>query len=126
MVSLLEAPSNAFSSLAFTLRPQLPCRRSLAIVVSCWVKIILVQRTGNGKKRTEPQIRESGEYTVLSTGVTGATLQLLAFAKMGSPNVCGFFFKNFGFFFKMDQNSSGIHSKKNRRVFLIQIFLRIS
>jgi hypothetical protein len=99
MVSLVKAPSNAFSSLPFTLRPKFPCRRSLAIADSCWVRIILVQRTGNGKKRTEPKIRESGEHTVLSTGVTGATLQLLAFAKMASPNVCGFFLKNFGIVF---------------------------
>ena len=89
MVSLGEAPYNASSSLCCTLRPKFTCsRRSFAKFDSCSVRIILAQRTGNVKKRTKPQIREAGEDIVLSAGVTGATLQILAFAKMASPNVC--------------------------------------
>ena len=32
--------------------------------------------------------------------VAGATLQILAFAKMAAPNECGFFLKNVVFFLK--------------------------
>jgi hypothetical protein len=55
----------------------------------------------NGKREKKNGATDSGIGRAhrVSTGVTGATLQLLAFAKMASPNVCGFFFKNFGIVF---------------------------
>ncbi len=100
MVMLLEAPCIASWSLCCTLRPKFPCSsRWFAKFDSCSVRIILAQRTGIGKKE-----RRFGRWERTTCCqcicVTGATLQILAFAKMAAPNVCGFFLKNFGIFFK--------------------------